>query len=1053
MSILSYKDLFDFDEYEARLNKLAAAHAAFAQSVARGLAPINEAYAQSITELGKLQKANEKINVSANGAKEALIGISKAADEQIPRVKAQREVIDLLNGSIKVNEQSVKDLKDGLKKLKSDYEALNPAAADFSDKQKQVKAAVQAATDQINAQLNAVKAAKKSVDAATGSYAHLSRQTNELRASLRQMDGAFDLATGKINKHNKEAVEMQRQIQKNDAALKRMDAGMGNYQRNVGNYSSALKGLGGNLLLAGGAAIGISSAFDAISESIKVIDRMQKLDYALRAVSDSSKQFSDRQIFVRSLANQTGQEIEGLTRSYVQFTASTRNTSLEGERGNKVFAAFSKSFAALGASSATAERGLNAVQQMVSKGVVSSEELRQQLSEALPGSTKIFADALGVTTAKLGDMLKKGEVLSADVLPKVAAELEKVYGEKAQKNLTTISGSWANLTNQVKYFLSSLNDTGAISGFFAKINNGLASMLGNMQILRNPLSGALGGIDVESVLKATGMQGQTAYTAQMSNFKGSSLKEQVDIIKTQTTIARTALREFNNFVSTPYNHDKRKELRDYAQEQYKILNTFKEINRVTAKQVESEKPEDKEKKKKVLTQYEKLLATVEKLRDTLVDETLADVKAGRKLELPEYTLKKWNELYAILEKTANLTGTTIPKNIEELNEKLNPLPKDFAKTIKITQGTGLPKPPKPAKDDFGKDLTDLVTKKLPELEAAQQAEKRLLIEKTTTGSLRKINEQYKTDLKRILDEIHEFERQGNNEELQAKRQEHAEVLRMAREELAVRKEIAEQSIQVGGQAVEALFEIRSSYRQQELEANQKAMENELAIAGDNLSAQSKIKADFAQKDLELRRQQAKADKAQALFSIAINTAVAIVKLLDKPALAILAGITGGIQAATVLAKPLPAFWTGTDNAPQGLATVAERGPEIRESKGRMYYYERPQVAYLERGDVIYDAADTRALVNQAMRQEEVNNILQRQTTGRATVQTVQAGQLEQMRIIQPPFDYNRMSDAFVRAIESRPQYGQILTEEGLKAFFKNKSGMTVFHDTRYSLGK
>ena len=454
--------------------------------------------------------------------------------------------------------------------------------------------------------------------------------------------------------------------------------------------------------------------------------------------------------------------------------------------------------------------------------------------------------------------------------------------------------------------------------------------------------------------------------------------------------------------------------------------------------------------KRVLTQYEKLLETIGKLRDTLVDETLADLKAGRAVSLPESELKKWNEYYAILEKISELTGTTIPSNLRELNEKLNPTLPDFAKTIQITQGsTGIAQDGKPGKVDLGKDLSKYTTDLLP----AQEAERRLLIEKTTTGSLRKINDQYKEDLKRILDEIHQYERDGETEKVSAARAAHAEILRMANEEKAVRKEIAEQSIQVGGQAVEALFEIRSAFRAQEMEANQKAMENELTIAGDNLSAQSKIRADFAQKDLELRRQQAKADKAQALFSIAINTATAITKLLATPPLAILAGIAGAIQAATVLAKPLPAFWTGTDNAPQGLATVAERGPELRESKGKMYLYTKPQVAYLERGDTIYDAADTRALVNQAMRQEEVNNIIQRQTTGRATVHSVRAGQLEQLRTLQPPIDYNRMSDAFVRAIESRPVLETIIDDQGQRTRHRAQNGTITYHNNRYSLGK
>jgi hypothetical protein len=93
----------------------------------------------------------------------------------------------------------------------------------------------------------------------------------------------------------------------------------------------------------------------------------------------------------------------------------------------------------------------------------------------------------------------------------------------------------------------------------------------------------------------------------------------------------------------------------------------------------------------------------------------------------------------------------------------------------------------------------------------------------------------------------------------------------------------------------------------------------------------------------------------------------------------LAGITGALQVAAVLAKPLPAFKKGTQFAPEGMALVAEEGPELRESKGQFYLYQKPTVADLERGDKIYTAAQTTAmLANNVLRQEEMHRIAQKQ---------------------------------------------------------------------------
>ena len=65
-----------------------------------------------------------------------------------------------------------------------------------------------------------------------------------------------------------------------------------------------------------------------------------------------------------------------------------------------------------------------------------------------------------------------------------------------------------------------------------------------------------------------------------------------------------------------------------------------------------------------------------------------------------------------------------------------------------------------------------------------------------------------------------------------------------------------------------------------------------------------------------KTQQAKQDKALALFNIGVSTAEAIIKFLANPggtagvALSIAAGITGALQLAAVAAKPIPKFERG-----------------------------------------------------------------------------------------------------------------------------------------------
>lgn len=77
----------------------------------------------------------------------------------------------------------------------------------------------------------------------------------------------------------------------------------------------------------------------------------------------------------------------------------------------------------------------------------------------------------------------------------------------------------------------------------------------------------------------------------------------------------------------------------------------------------------------------------------------------------------------------------------------------------------------------------------------------------------------------------------------------------------------------------------------------------------------KIDDDLAKKEAEIKTKQAKADKAAALIGVAINTALGISSALSKvatiPLIPFIAA-AGAIEAATILATPIPKFERGTD---------------------------------------------------------------------------------------------------------------------------------------------
>jgi tape measure domain-containing protein len=228
------------------------------------------------------------------------------------------------------------------------------------------------------------------------------------------------------------------------AGASRLSASLGS----VASYALA----GGGLALLGGILSQASKAlFDA---SVNAQRLATGLNFATGGKS------AEELAYLRRVTNELGLEFASSAKAYMGFAAAARNTSLEGQGARQVFEALSKASAVMGLSANQTEGALLALQQMVSKGTVSAEELRGQLGERLPGSFQIAARAMGVTTQELGKMLEQGQVLSDDFLPKFARQLETELGGAADKAADRLDAATNRLANAWERLKTQAGDAG-----------------------------------------------------------------------------------------------------------------------------------------------------------------------------------------------------------------------------------------------------------------------------------------------------------------------------------------------------------------------------------------------------------------------------------------------------------------------------------------------------------------------------------------------------------------------------------------------------------------
>ena len=112
--------------------------------------------------------------------------------------------------------------------------------------------------------------------------------------------------------------------------------------------------------------------------------------------------------------------------------------------------AISDALAHFGASDQQFDSVTLAIQQMGGKGVVSMEELRRQMGEALPSAMQAMADAMNVSMAQLVKMVTSGSLESTRALQLMFDQFNRLYGGSSAQKMQTFSGQVSLLQSNMQ---------------------------------------------------------------------------------------------------------------------------------------------------------------------------------------------------------------------------------------------------------------------------------------------------------------------------------------------------------------------------------------------------------------------------------------------------------------------------------------------------------------------------------------------------------------------------------------------------------------------------
>lgn len=245
------------------------------------------------------------------------------------------------------------------------------------------------------------------------------------------------------------------------------------------SYRSQTSELMGSLISLAVAFGATTSAVDLFKNSLNVTKELDSINKTFYAITGSMNGANMEMSYVREMAQGLGLDFMSLAKSYKGFSAATKFANMDLSTSKEIFESVAGASTVLGLSGQKTELVLMALEQMVSKGVVSMEELRRQLGDQLPGAFELGAKAMNMGLAEFNKFVASGQLMTEDFLPRFARTLKETYAtvENIGLAVKTPRAEIQKLQNELLF----MQDTFARQGFLTTVIEGVRELTAALQ--------------------------------------------------------------------------------------------------------------------------------------------------------------------------------------------------------------------------------------------------------------------------------------------------------------------------------------------------------------------------------------------------------------------------------------------------------------------------------------------------------------------------------------------------------------------------------------------
>jgi len=377
-----------------------------------------------VTNLQKARDASkasvESFTKLSESLKEQKIATSEAAKNAADLKEEwleSKKTLDTLTTARKKDNEAIVEARDNTRRLN---ELQKASAKELALQEKALTSITREYKKASAVKVRDVKATQELSEAARKAGVNIDDLANEhrkLNKVINDTGSELNSTRSKIKQYDKAVRDSTTAVEKQGKAVKETSNNMSLFDDKSRKAMSVTQRLRGEVLSITAAYVGLYGVISNIGDSFKAYSAGQAAQAKFTAVfKDDAQAVAAEMDFIGRTADNLGLDLKVLRSTYADFFVAASKSGETGADIREMFLGIAESASVMKLSTDDLQGAMRAMIQIMSKGVVQSEELQGQLAERFPGAVATFANAMEREAHELKKMMELGQLTSKELL-------------------------------------------------------------------------------------------------------------------------------------------------------------------------------------------------------------------------------------------------------------------------------------------------------------------------------------------------------------------------------------------------------------------------------------------------------------------------------------------------------------------------------------------------------------------------------------------------------------------------------------------------------------